>query len=99
MACPHLSMRRFQACTVPLATGLVAAMISGCALKSAPDAAAIKEEALPSIRMPEQWAAPGGAAGEVADNWLAGFADDELMAAVIEAIAHNADLRVGAARV
>jgi multidrug efflux system outer membrane protein len=99
MPCPHLSMRRLHACTVPLATGLVAAMISGCALKSAPDAAAIKEDALPSIRMPEQWAAPGGAAGEVADNWLAGFADDELMAAVIEAIAHNADLRVGAARV
>ena len=34
-----------------------------------------------------------------ADNWLAEFHDDQLAAAVAEAIAHNADLRVGAARV
>ena len=34
-----------------------------------------------------------------ADNWLAKFHDDQLAAAVAEAIAHNADLRVGAARV
>ena len=33
------------------------------------------------------------------DNWLASFHDDQLAAAVAEAIAHNADLRVGAARV
>ncbi len=35
----------------------------------------------------------------VADNWLVTFGDDQLNAAVAEAIAHNADLRVAAARV
>ncbi len=39
------------------------------------------------------------APASVADNWLVTFHDDQLNAAVAEAIAHNADLRVGAARV
>ena len=37
--------------------------------------------------------------GAVVDGWLASFNDDQLTAAVTEAIAYNADLRVGAARV
>ena len=37
--------------------------------------------------------------GAVSDNWVTTFQDDQLSAAVVEAIAHNADLRVGAARV
>jgi NodT family efflux transporter outer membrane factor (OMF) lipoprotein len=41
----------------------------------------------------------GGAAGVVADNWLITFNDDRLAAAVAEALANNADLRVGATRV
>ncbi len=84
---------------VPLAIGLVAATLAGCVLKKPPDAAALKELALPGMLPPTQWTAPGAGAGEVADNWLAGFRDDQLTAAVAEAIAHNADLRVGAARV
>jgi NodT family efflux transporter outer membrane factor (OMF) lipoprotein len=35
----------------------------------------------------------------VSDNWLVTFRDDQLTAAVAEAILYNADLRVGAARV
>ena len=50
-------------------------------------------------RCPAQWTAAGAGAGEVADNWLAEFHDDQLTAAVVEAIAHNANLQVGAARV
>ena len=50
-------------------------------------------------RGPAQWTAAGAGAGAVADNWLAAFRDDQLNAVVAEAIAHNADLRVGAARV
>ena len=74
--------------------------MAGCALKTPPDAAAIKEQALPGVQTPAQWTAPGAArAGTVSDNWLAAFHDDQLTAAVTEAIAHNADLRVGAARV
>ena len=100
MARPRLTARRrLQAIAAPLATGLVATMVAGCALKKPPDAAAIKEQALPGLQTPAQWTAPGAGAGAVADNWLAEFHDDQLTAAVAEAIAHNADLRVGAARV
>ena len=77
----------------------MATMVAGCALKTPPDAAAIKEQALPALQVPAQWTAAGAGAGAVADNWLATFRDDQLTAAVAEAIAHNADLRVGAARV
>ena len=72
---------------------------AGCALKKPPDAVAIKEEALPGITLPAQWTATGAGAGMVADNWLVAFQDEQLNAAVAEAIAHNADLRVGASRV
>ena len=82
-----------------LALALVATMVAGCVLKKPPDTAAVKELALPGMAEPTQWAAPGAGAGEVTHNWLAGFQDDQLTAAVAEAIAHNADLRVGAARV
>ena len=103
MACPHLTIRRrLRAAATPLATGLVAAMISGCVLKNAPDATAIKEQALPALQAPAEWtvAAPGvPGVGAVVTGWLDAFNDDQLTAAVTEAIAHNADLRVGAARV
>ena len=74
-------------------------MVSACALKAPPDAAAVKEQALPALQTPAQFTAPGAGAGSVSDNWVAAFHDDQLAAAVVEAIAHNADLRVGAARV
>lgn len=74
-------------------------MLPACRLKNPPDAAAIKEEALPTVKVPGQWTAAGAAAGQVSDNWLATFSDEQLTAAVAEAIAHNADLRVAASRV
>lgn len=74
-------------------------MVTGCALKTPPDRATIEAEALPTVQLPAQWTAPGAGPGAVTDNWLATFRDDQLSAAVVEAIAHNADLRVGAARV
>ena len=49
--------------------------------------------------VPAQWTATGAGAGVVADNWVVTFNDDQLNMVVAEAIAHNADLRVGAARV
>ena len=91
--------RRREAIVVALATGLVATLVAGCALKAPPDAAAVREQALPTLAVPAQWTAAGAGAGTPADNWLATFGDEQLVAAVIEAIAHNADLRVGAARV
>ena len=83
----------------PLAVALVATLVAGCVLNKPPDTAALKEQALPGFETPAKWTAPTATAEAVADNWLASFKDDQLTAAVAEAIAHNADLRVGAARV
>jgi NodT family efflux transporter outer membrane factor (OMF) lipoprotein len=74
-------------------------LLSGCVLKRPPTADEIKTEALPKVEVPDKWTGPGAAAAPVIDNWLATFRDDALTAAVAEAIAYNADLRVGAARV
>ncbi len=96
-----LSRHRSQltaSCSAALAA-LGLTLSAGCVLKKPPDAAAIKEEALPGITLPAQWTATGAGAGMVADNWLVAFQDEQLNAAVAEAIAHNADLRVGASRV
>jgi multidrug efflux system outer membrane protein len=82
-----------------LAAALAASLaaLTACALKKPPDAAAIQAEAMPVVS--DQWTAAGAGAGAVTDNWLVTFRDDQLTAAVAEAIVNNADLRVGAARV
>jgi NodT family efflux transporter outer membrane factor (OMF) lipoprotein len=82
-----------------IAPAILLAVTTGCVLKKPPDATAIKQEALPTVQVPAQWTAAGAGAGTVSDNWLASFRDDQLTAAVVEAIAQNADLRVAAARV
>jgi outer membrane protein, multidrug efflux system len=98
-------MTRLQFVAAPLTTALVATMVAGCALKTAPDAAAVRAQALPTLQTPAQWTAAAAAAaaatgaGTGADNWLATFHDDQLTAAVAEALEHNVDLRAGAARV
>jgi multidrug efflux system outer membrane protein len=80
--------------------GIVLTMTTACvSIKKPPDAPTIQKEALPAMTVPNQWTAAGAGAGVVSHNWLVTFRDDQLTAAVIEAIAHNADLRVGAARV
>jgi NodT family efflux transporter outer membrane factor (OMF) lipoprotein len=78
------------------AAGLLA---TSCALKNPPDAAAIKAEAMPKVVVPLTWSAIPSKATIVTDNWLASFHDDQLVAAVNEAIAANPDLRVAATRV
>ena len=57
--------RRLQAIAAPLAAGLVAAMVAGCVLKKPPDAAAVKEQALPELQTPAKWTAAGSGAGDV----------------------------------
>ena len=93
MACRHVSLRRRL-----LWAGLAIIVASGCALKAPPESAAIKAEALPSVLPPAQWST-SGAVNPMVEGWLATFRDEQLAAAVAEAIAHNADLRVGASRV
>jgi NodT family efflux transporter outer membrane factor (OMF) lipoprotein len=83
---------------IPLAA-LALSTLTGCVLKKPPDATAIKEESMPTVKVPDSWTAAGAGAGAVSDNWLVTFRDDQLTAAVAEAILYNADLRVGAARV
>ena len=78
---------------------VIAVLPAACILRNPPDAAAIKAESMTHVAVPPQWTAAGAGAGEVADNWLVEFHDDQLTAAVIEAIAHNANLQIGAARV
>ena len=74
-------------------------LTGACILKKPPDAAAIKGESMPSVTVPAQWVGPSTAPGVVSANWLTSFRDDQLASAVAEAIAHNVDLKAGAARV
>jgi hypothetical protein len=78
---------------------LAATLLAGCALKAPPARDEMRQEALPNLAVPEQWAQPGGAAGAVSSGWLADFNDPGLDALVREAIANNPDLRVAAARI
>jgi len=80
----------------PLAVALA---LGGCALNQPPDPQALRADAMPSVKVPEAWVSPGAATGAVSDNWLASFADRQLVALVDEALANNLDLRVAAARV
>ncbi|HEX2339218.1 MAG TPA: TolC family protein [Vicinamibacterales bacterium] len=93
-----MDIRSARRLGVPLAVLLVLTT-SACILKKPPDAAEIQKEALPTVKMPDLWTASGAATGLVPDNWLAGFRDDQLTEAVVEALTNNADLRVAAARV
>jgi NodT family efflux transporter outer membrane factor (OMF) lipoprotein len=73
--------------------------LAACALAPQPPRDEVAKEALPNVRPPGKWVAPGASAGSVADNWLATFREPQLDALVIEAVAYNADLRIAAARV
>ena len=73
--------------------------MAGCAAEETARRGGDQGTGAAGLQTPAQWTAAGAGAGTVADNWLASFHDDQLTAAVAEAIAHNADLRVGAARV
>lgn len=80
-----------------LATCAALGGVTGCSLKKPPDATAIKSESMTAVAVPDAWKGP--TAGPGGGNWLATFQDDRLSAAVTEALAQNADLRVAAARV
>jgi NodT family efflux transporter outer membrane factor (OMF) lipoprotein len=78
---------------------LVLGTLAACALESPPKPDEYRVEALPGVQVPGQWTAGGEVAGPVAGSWLATFGDPRLDALVTEAMAHNLDLRVAAARV
>jgi len=78
---------------------LTALTLAGCALKDMPPREEVASQAMLNLSPPPRWVAAGGAAGAVADDWLAEFNDPWLNELVKEAIAYNADLRIAAARV
>lgn len=73
--------------------------LAGCALKTPPDQKALASEAMPAMKTPSAWAAPGTAPGAVGGGWLGTFADTRLEALVAEALTYNANLRLAAANV
>ncbi len=78
----------------------LAAALSGCtAIDAPPSSGELRKEALPHTSVPAAWAAGGATAEPVSDRWLASFGDPALSALAQEALTHNADLRVAAARV
>lgn len=73
--------------------------LAGCALKTPPDQKTLASEAMPAMKTPSSWAAPGAAPGAVGGGWLATFSDRRLDALVADALANNANLRIAAANV
>lgn len=75
------------------------ALMAGCALKPVPTHGDVVTQALPpTTAIPPAWQARG-AANAVPGDWVKAFNDPLLDAIVAEAIAHNTNLRVAAARV
>src|SRR5262245_38521014 len=74
-------------------------VLAGCALAPPPSSDELRGEVLPHAAAPGQWTAGHPTPGEVQGDWLATFQDPQLEALVAEAIAHNADLSLAAARV
>jgi len=77
-------------------------LLAGClALKDPPEQDAVLDDALPdSTEVRAEWAAPADDTGEVDDNWLASFNDEQLDALAAEALnTQNPNLRVLAAQV
>ena len=79
-----------------LALGLA---VGGCALNPPPTGDEIRSQSLAHLAVPSGWTAAGKVPGNIADDWLAGFADARLHALVLEALLYNVDLALAAARV
>ena len=74
-------------------------VFAGCALKAPPKTNEVRTQALPGVTVPEQRWAGEAAPGAVTDDWLRTFNDPQLDALVQEALDHNVDLQLAAARV
>lgn len=71
----------------------------GCALKAPPTAIEIQKEALAHAPLPTDWTSEHTTAGELQHGWVSSFNDPLLESLIAEALQHNADLDVAAARV
>ena len=95
MTAPGTIARSFCRLASAAAGGLLA---TACALQSPPAGEELASEALGQAVPPAAWSAEA-AARPVETGWLGDFEDPSLQALVREALEHNADLRVAAARV
>jgi NodT family efflux transporter outer membrane factor (OMF) lipoprotein len=77
----------------------VTVTLTACTLAPRPKPEDIRAQAMPSIQVPGEWTSEGAGQAPVAASWLASFGDPKLDALVAEAMAHNPDLQVTAARV
>ncbi|HYA39210.1 MAG TPA: TolC family protein, partial [Candidatus Methylomirabilis sp.] len=75
------------------------ALLGGCLLQEPPTASELRDETLNHTFIPAHWSSADTAPGPVQDGWLATFGDATLESLVTEALVHNADLQVAAARV
>jgi outer membrane protein, multidrug efflux system len=76
----------------------VTLLLAACAaLDAPPTPRELAATELAHASVPAAWQA--GAPGAVQDRWLASFGDDRLLPLADEALRHNADLRLAAARV
>src|SRR5215204_3092379 len=77
----------------------VLALFSACALEPPPRSSENLPEALPNLVLPERFGTDADVAGTVAGGWAARFNDPRLDALIAEAVEHNPDLLVAAARI
>ena len=73
-------------------------VVTGCALLPEPSGEDVREQALGHVTIPPNWSAQA-IATQVDEGWLASFNDPVLTQLVHEAIEHNPDLLMAAARV
>jgi len=80
---------------------LGAGMLAGCATKTPPTAAEIRQQSgtLTNLTSANPWKAAPVATNTIQDNWLATFGDAQLDALVAEAMTNNPDLRVVSTKV
>lgn len=80
---------------------LLLSFITGCATKSPPTTAQIRQQSgtLTNLALTNAWKAAPVSTNAIQDNWLATFDDPQLDALVAEAMTNNPDLRVSATRV
>jgi len=84
---------------LPAAAVAVLALVTGCLLKNPPSASELRDQTLGHAPLPAQWTGAVTDPAAVRDGWLTTFDDATLAVLVTEALAHNADLQVAAARV
>ena len=72
----------------PLAVASIACVLSACALAPPPEGEALRNDALPNVKTPANYAA-GGLPAPVRDEWLGEFRDAELEFHFLCKVAHE----------